>query len=84
MCREHNRRTVGGDLDDVVGGVGMGLGEVSDDDFVDALLVWHGFVWSGYSVRQAQGRLCPLASIFNGFVGTLWLSSISRGGWARR
>ncbi len=33
---EHDRRAVGGDLDDVVGGVGMGLGEVSDHDFVDA------------------------------------------------
>ena len=27
---------MGGDLDDVVGGIGMGLGEVSDHDFVDA------------------------------------------------
>ena len=33
---EHDRRSVGGDLDDVVGGIGMGLGEVSDHDFVDA------------------------------------------------
>ena len=29
-------RAVGGDFDDVVGGVGMGLGEVGDYDFVDA------------------------------------------------
>ena len=29
---------VGGDFDDVIGGVGVGLLEVSDDDFVDALL----------------------------------------------
>src|SRR6202167_1994169 len=31
---EHDRRSVGGDLDDVVGGIGMGFGEVSDTDFV--------------------------------------------------
>jgi len=34
--------TVGRDLDDVIGGVGMRLGEVGDDHFVDAMRVWRG------------------------------------------
>ena len=34
---QHHRRSVRRNLDDVVGRVGMRLGEVSDDDFVDAL-----------------------------------------------
>ncbi len=34
---EHDRRAVGGDFDDVVGSVGMWLGEVGDHDFVDTL-----------------------------------------------
>jgi len=33
---EDYRRAVGGDFYDVVGGVGVGLGEVGDYDFVDA------------------------------------------------
>ncbi len=36
---QHDWRAVGGDLNDVVGCVGVGLGEVGDDDFIDALLV---------------------------------------------
>jgi hypothetical protein len=28
---------VGGDFDDVVGGVGVRFGEVGDDDFIDAI-----------------------------------------------
>ena len=34
---QDDRRSVGGNLDDVVGGVGMRLGEIGDDDFVDAV-----------------------------------------------
>ena len=44
---QNDRRSVRGDFDDVVSGVGMRLGEVGDDDFVDALVVWCGPVWRG-------------------------------------
>src|SRR5208283_312758 len=37
---KHDRRTVRRDFDDVVGSVGVRLGEVGDHDFVDARLVW--------------------------------------------
>ena len=37
---QHHGRTVSGDFHDVVGGVGMRLGEIGDDDFVDAVFVW--------------------------------------------
>ena len=40
---EDDGRSVGGDFDDVVSGVGMRLGEIGDDDFVDALR----FDWCG-------------------------------------
>jgi len=40
---QDHRRAVGRDFDDVIGGIGMRLGEVSDDHFVDAPLV---SVWS--------------------------------------
>ena len=36
VAQDHGR-TVGGDFDDVIGGVGMRLGKVGDNDFVDAL-----------------------------------------------
>ncbi len=41
---QNYRRSVSRDFDDVIGGVGMGFGEVGDDNFVDALvwLVWRG------------------------------------------
>ncbi len=40
---EHHGRSMRRDFDDVVGGVGMRLGEVCDDDFVDALCRLTGF-----------------------------------------
>jgi hypothetical protein len=43
MAQDH-RRAMGGDFDDVIGSVGMRLGEVRDHYFVNALL---GIVWSG-------------------------------------
>src|SRR5262249_35585785 len=33
-------RSVGGDFDDVVGRVGVGLGKVRDDDFIDPRTMW--------------------------------------------
>lgn len=39
---------MGGDLDDVVGGVGMGLREVCDNDFVHAIAM---LVWRARSTR---------------------------------
>src|SRR5580693_3963140 len=46
---KHDRRAMGRDLDDVVGGVGTGPGEVGDDDFVDA--------------SRASGFRLPISSI---------------------
>ncbi len=51
MWRKNHRRAVGGDFDDVVGGVGVGFGEVGDDDFVDAGLGWAGGDTCPYAVR---------------------------------
>ena len=43
---QHNGRAVGRNFDDVVGRVGMRRGKVSDNNFVDALVLTVG-VWSG-------------------------------------
>ena len=54
-------RAVAGDFDDVVGGVGVRLGEVGDDDFVDAVACVAGSIsspkWArlGWSSSRARG-----------------------------
>jgi hypothetical protein len=56
---------VGGDFKDIVGGVGVGLGEVSDDDFVDA----GGICGASLGWTAGGGRpyvICGNVSIFAG------------------
>jgi carbonic anhydrase len=52
---KHNRRTVSGNFDDVVGGVGVRFGEVGYDDFIDAcraLLGWTAGGGCPYMIRR--------------------------------
>ena len=51
---QDDRRSVGRDFNDIVGRVGMGLGEVSHDNFVDALSA----VWRGHSIRRRADLVC--------------------------
>src|SRR5258708_25867900 len=48
MAQDH-RRAVSGDFDYVVGSVGVRFGKISDDDFVDTLMLI--VVWSVHSRR---------------------------------
>jgi hypothetical protein len=55
--------TVGGDFYDVVGRVGVGLGEVGDYDLVDAGGSFGRVISSDALLRWTAGRGCPYVSL---------------------
>ena len=73
---QHNRRSMGGDFDHVVGRVGMWLGKEGDDDFVDALRSEADVLWTSECSSPKTARpgssSCFSRSIGSAIVRACW------------